>query len=115
MRCKIVDPNALTIPDILDGLRYCRIHQLEARKYAVTSREDMMVNNLANANARNDRAKVSAIKRIMNTESGKRDWRVINIIVDDPRPPPLTSIGRMEGGVEVRYNTEEEVLRVMED
>ena len=75
----------------------------------------MIVENLAEANARKDRHKVAALKRIMNTESSKRDWRIINVTVNDPRPPPLTSIGRVEEGVEVRYNTEEGVLDLMED
>ena len=36
-------------------------------------------------------------------------------MVNDPRPPPLTSIGRLEDGIEVRYHTEEGVLELMED
>ena len=65
--------------------------------------------------AKRDSKKEAGIKQIMNTENSKRNWNILNHVVNDPRPPPLTSIGRLEAGNVVRYDTREGVHEVMED
>ena len=72
-RCRIVNPETLSMRDIFDALRFCRIQQEEARKNAVPGRNEMMIKNLARANAKRDHKKVSGIKQIMNSENSKRN------------------------------------------
>ena len=86
-RCKIDKPETLTMSKIFDALRFCRIQQDEARKNAVPDRDEMMTENLARANAKNDSKKAAGIRHIMNTENNKQDWNILNHVVNDPRSP----------------------------
>ena len=51
----------------------------------------------------------------MNSEKSKRNWSVINVAVDDPRPPFITEIGREENGEIVWYKDEEGVHKVFQE
>ena len=92
------NPKSYSLAQIIDGLRFCRIQQKEARKRAVPSRDKMMRERLALAVEKRDRKKIAGIKQILNTENSKRNWSVVNATLDGPRSPPLTSIVREEGG-----------------
>ena len=108
----IGNPRELTLCDVLDGLHYCRIQMSEARKRATQGREEMLRDWLASAVEKEDKKKISNIKSIMNGEKGRRNWSIINMTVDDPRPPPITEIGREEGGEIVWYSNEAGVHKV---
>ena len=87
----------------------------EARKHATPSRDEMMQEILAEAQDNEDRRKISDAKNIMNREKSKRNWSVINVTADDPRPPPMTEIGREENGKIVWYRDEAGVHKVFQE
>ena len=72
----------------------------------------MMRERLALAAEKRDKKKIAGIKQILNTENSKKNWGIVNATLDDPRSPPLTSIIRVEGDSQVRYDTEKGVEKV---
>ena len=88
------------------------MQQKGARKRAEPTRDKMLIDRLALAVEKGDKKKISGIKQILNTEDSKKNWGIVNAPLDDPRSPPLTSIIREEGDLQVRYDTEEGVERV---
>ena len=75
-------------------------------------REDHLLNCLREAVQKDKKKKASGIKQIINSEKGRKAWRHINYVMNDPRNPPVTSITRMEGDEEVSYSNEEGVKMV---
>ena len=94
MKKGIDNPRELTLDVVLDGLQFCGIQMAESRKRAVPGSEEMMREILAEAVEKENKKKVSEVKSIMNGEKSKRSWSIINARVDDPRPQPITEIGR---------------------
>ena len=111
----IGNPQELTLDVILDGLRFCRLQMAEARKHVTPSRAEMLRGILAEAQENDDRRKICDVKSIMNGEKSKRNWSVINVTVDDPRPPSITEIEREENGEIVWYKDEEGVHKVFQE
>ena len=98
-----------------DGLQVCRIKLLEERKKAFPLREDHLLNCLREAVQKGKKKKASGIKQIINSEKGRKAWRHINYVLNDPRNPPVTAISRMEGDEEVSYSNEEGVKMVFRE
>ena len=88
----IGNPRELTLDVIQDALQFCRLQMAEARKHATPSRDEMMKDILLEAQENENRKKISEVKSIMNGKKSKRNWSIINVTVDDPRPPSITEI-----------------------
>ena len=80
-----MSPNTLSVCEIKDGLRFCKIKQEEARKRAVQSRDELMRHGLACSNENDDRKQVSRIKQMTSTEKSKKHWSITNTTVNDTR------------------------------
>ena len=111
----IENPQELTLYQVVDAISVCKIEQEKARLRATPSREEMQKKWIQDAADKEDHAKIRAIKGIMNAERSKRCWSIINATVNDPRPPPMTEIGREEGGKTVWYKDEKGVRMVIEE
>ena len=82
-------PKLLTVVEIIDGLKICRIRQTDARKRATQSRDKLLRECLATANDNDNKKQVSGIKQIMSGEKGKRFWSITCATVNDLRTPLL--------------------------
>ena len=111
----IENPLLLSVDEVLDGLRYCRIQMDKARKSAAPAREEMLRLSIASAAEKGDMKKVKEIKQIMNGEKSKRNWCIVNATVDDPRAPSVLEIGREENGRMVWYKDQEGVNKTIQD
>ncbi len=74
MRANIQDPTALTMEELKDGLRYCRIRKGELRQQAKGLRKVHLRDRLINAQTKKQQEKVRDIKQIINREESKRMW-----------------------------------------
>ena len=66
------EPKSYSMEQIIDGIKYCKMRQEEARKRAEPTREKMMRENLALATKKRDKKRISGIKQIVNAKTAKR-------------------------------------------
>ena len=56
------DPKSYSMEQIIDGIKYCKMQQKEARKRAEPTREKMMRDRLALVVRKRDKKRISGIK-----------------------------------------------------
>ena len=66
------EPKSYSMEQIIDGIKYCKIQQKEARKRAEPTREKMMRESLALAVKKCDKKRISGIKQILNSENSNK-------------------------------------------
>ena len=70
----IENPKSLSLRDIKQGLQFCRMRQIEARRKAHPLREDHLLDCLRTAIKQNKKKKIAHIKQIINGERSRKDW-----------------------------------------
>ncbi len=92
MRTNIQDPTTLTMEELKDGLRYCRIRKGELRQQAKGLRKVHLQDRRIDAQTKKQQEKVRDIKLIINQEESKRMWYLIKRTVKDPHSPSILKI-----------------------
>jgi hypothetical protein len=77
VRTKIQDPDKLTMEELHDGLRYCRIQKVELRKQAKGLRKVHLQDCLIDAQTKQQHNPARDIKQTINQEESKRMWYLI--------------------------------------
>ena len=84
-RRDIKNPSHLTVEEIQDALRYCRIRANNLRKQAKSLRKSHLRNCLLSAHEEKDKQRSRAIKQKMDREENIKMWTNIKYVVKDPR------------------------------
>ena len=69
----IKNPKKLTMEEIEEGLRCCKMKQREAREKSHPMREDHLLERLKEAILRNNKKAVAHIKQIINGEKSRKN------------------------------------------
>ena len=109
MRTNIQDPTALTMEELKDRLRYCRIRKGELRQQAKGLRKVHLRDRLIDAQTKKQQEKVRDIKQIINREESKRMWYLIKRTVKDPHSPSVLKVQRVINGETKEYIVQEDV------
>jgi hypothetical protein len=108
-RTNIQNPVNLTLEELKDGLRYCRIQKAELRQQAKRLRKMHLCDCLIDAQTKKQHKHVKDIKQTMNQEESKRMWYLIKRTVKDPYSPGMLKVQRVLDGETKEYITQEDV------
>ena len=108
-RTNIQSPDKLTLEELKDGLRYCKIRKAELRKQAKGLRKVHLRDCLIDAQTRKQHGRVRAIKQTIHREESKRMWHLIKRTVKNPHSPSVLKVQRIIGGDTREYHTQEDV------
>ena len=104
----------MTIEEIKNGLRYCKIRVNDLRNQAKRPRKTHLVNYLIEAQEGRDEKKVRAIKQKIDREHNVRMWYMIQCTVKGARSPKVLNVKRVENDVVHEYNSQEDVEQVVQ-
>ena len=108
-RRDIKNPASLTVEEIQDALRYCRIRANDLRKQAKSLRKVHLRNCLVAAKEKKDKERARAVKQKMDREENVKMWTNIKYVVKDPRSSQVLQVQRLEHGVVREYTSKEEI------
>jgi hypothetical protein len=109
MRTSIQTPDKLTMEELKDGLRYCRIRKAELRNQAKGLRKVHLRDCLIDAQTKKQHDRVRDIKQKINREESKRMWYLIKRTVKDPHSPSVLKVQRVLDGETKEYFIQEDV------
>jgi hypothetical protein len=92
VRTSIQTPDKLTMEELKDGLRYCRIRKAELRNQAKGLRKVHLQDCLIDAQTKKQHDRVRDIKQTINREESKRMWYRIKRTVKDPHSPSVLKV-----------------------
>ena len=111
----IKNPAGLSVEQIQDGLRCCRIRASDLRKQAKGLRKTHLRNCLIVAQEKKDKERAMAIKQKIDRKHNVRMWHTIKRTVKDPRSPQVLRVQRVEDCRVCEYRTKEEVEQVVQE
>jgi hypothetical protein len=88
----IQNPDKLTMEELKDGLRYCRIQKAELQKQAKGLRKVHLQDCLIDAQTKKQHDRLRDIKQTINREESKRMWHLIKCTVKDPHNPSVLKV-----------------------
>ncbi len=110
----IEDPGKLTMEELKDGLRYCRIQKAELQKQAKGLRKVHLRDCLTDAQTKKQHMHVRNIKQTMNQEESKWIWHLIKCTVKDPHSPSMLKVQQVLGGETIKYIVQEDVKNAIQ-
>ena len=116
-RRDIKNPTNLTLEEIQDALRYCRIRDKSQRPQEASQKphETHLRNCLISAHEKKDKERARAIKQKMDREENTKMWTNIKYVVKDPQSSQVLKVQRLQHGVVCKYTDKEEVERVVQE
>ena len=114
-RRDIKTPAGLTVEEIQDALRYCRIRACDLRKQAKSLRKCHLRNCLVAAQEKRDKDRARAVKQKMDREENVKMWTNIKYVVKDPRSSQVLKVQRLEHGVVREYTNKEDIEKVVQE
>ena len=114
-RRDIKNPASLTVEEIQDALRYCRIRASDLRKQAKSLRKAHLRNCLITAQEKGDKERARAVKQKMDREENVKMWTNIKYVVKDPRSSQVLKVQRLEHGAVCEYTNKEDLERVVQE
>ena len=114
-RRNIKNPANLTVEEIQDALRYCRIRASDLRRQAKSLRKADLRNCLIAAQEKRDKERARAVKQKMDREENIKMWTNIKYVVRDPRSSQVLKVQRLEHGAVCEYTNKEDIERVVQE
>ena len=114
-RRHIKNPASLTVEEIQDALRYCRIRASDLRKQAKSLRKAHLRNCLVAAQEKGDKERARAVKQKMDREENVKMWTNSKYVAKDPMSSQVLKVQRLEHGVVCEYTSKEDIEKVVQE
>jgi hypothetical protein len=108
-RTHIQDPNNLTMEELKDGLRFCRIWKAELHQQAKGLWKVHLSDCLIDAQTKKQHKQVKDIKQTIHWEKSKCMWYLIKQTVKDPHSPSILKVQQVQDGETREYVVQEDV------
>jgi hypothetical protein len=110
----IPDPKSLSLSQLNDGVRYCKLRLKSLEKDAKGHRKVLLRDCFIRAKESGDEERAKGVQRVIRSEESRKIWFLINRVTDDPRSGGVMRVERVVDGVKETYVVKEDMEQAIQ-